>query len=271
MKAAASIVRLTNVMVASCLLLAAAVSQAADPVKFRATFVETSNDQGPDCHIYDAKSNLSALGVSISSTSDTIRGDRIWIEKGKLIKRINEFWPLAFVDDSQVQGYVGDFCPFVLNEEDRLNVFTASATGRPQKTTSQESALKTRVPLRQFKPSKEITTFDPSWWPKRKPVAERILDGSGLNARSVETDVGIFVNLVYYPITAGFTVCMPGGSETASLIKTAAGYERLENRLVGSNDLVLEKIVWADKSGWVITVCKKGGQSGLVWLSPVQK
>lgn len=258
-------------MVALCLLLAAAFGQAPEPPKFRATFVEDSLNQGPDYHIYDAKPNLSALGVSITSTSDTIRGDRIWIEEGKHIKRISEFWPFAFIDDSQVQGYLGDFCPFLLDEEDRLNVFTASASGRPKKTASQESVLRTPVLLRQIKPRKEITTFDPSWWPKSKPASHRILDGVNFEAASAETDVGIFVNLVYHPISPEFTVCMPGGSETAPLIKTAAGYERLENHLVGSKDLELGKIVWADKSGWVITACKRGEQWGLAWLVPVQR
>jgi hypothetical protein len=257
-------------MAASCLFFAAAVGQAPEPPKFRATFVEDSLNQGPGHHIYDAKPNLSALGVCISRTSDTIRGDRIWIEEGKHIKRISEFWPFAFIDDSQVQGYVGDFCPFLLDEEDRLNVFTASASGRSQKIGRQPSVSIAQKSALQFKPLKEITTFDPSWWPKSKPTSERTLDGSDLNAESAETDAGTFVNLDYSPITPGFDFCLPFMSETAPLIKTATGYDRLENHLVGSKDLELGKIVWADKSGWVIVVCTRGEQWGLAWLFPVQ-
>lgn len=257
-------------MVASCLLIAAALVEVTEPPKFRATFVEDEYQLGDDYFICDAKPDLSALGYSTISTLDTVREYRIWIEKAKHIKKVEGFWPFAFIDDSQVQGYVGDFCPFLSGIENRLNIFTASASSRPQKTTSQESARKTRVPLRQFKPFKEITTFEPSWWPKSKPASERALQGDS-NAESAETDVGTFVNLNYDPTFPGADFYMYGMTETAPLIRTATGYERLENHLVGSRDLELGKIVWADKSGWVITACKRGEQWGLAWLFPVKK
>ncbi len=256
-------------MVASCLLLAVAFGQATEPPKFRATFVEPTLEQGIDDYIIrDAKSDLSALGYSTTSSLDTIRAYRIWIEKGKHIEKAVGFWPFAFIDDSQVQGYIGDFCPFLLGKENRLNVFTASASGRSQKIGRQPSVSIAQKSALQFKPLKEITTFDPSWWPKSKPTSERTLDGSDLNAESAETDAGTFVNLDYSPITPGFDFCLPFMSETAPLIKTPKGYERLESHLVGSKDLELGKIVWADKSGWVIVVCKNGTQRGLAWLVP---
>jgi hypothetical protein len=256
-------------MAASCLFFAAAVGQAPEPIKFRATFVEDERQLGDDYDICDAKPDLSALGYITISSLDTIHAYRVWIEKGKQIEKAVGFWPFAFIDDSQVQGYVGDFCPFLLGNENRLNVFTASASGRSQKTGMQPSAPIAQKSAIQFKPLKEITTFDPSWWPKSKPVAERALQGDS-HAESAETDVGTFVNLNYDPTFPGESFYMYGMTETAPLIKTAAGYERLENHLVGSKDLELDKIVWADKSGWIITACRRGEQWGLAWLVPVQ-
>jgi hypothetical protein len=256
-------------LLSTIFLVCSLLDKEAEPV-FRMTFVQDAVQQGQSFEIFDAKPDLSALGFSSISMTDNVVCYRIWIERGRHFKGSEGFWPFAFADANSVQGFVGDYCPFFGEEANRRDIFLGSSYAKKGKRLGKVEERQSPHASQPIAPFSGIKIFDPAWWPTSIRQEDRVLSPNTVYARSVETDIGRFVNLVYHPSTPGYLVCMPGGERRAALFETRSGFERLESHVRGAGGVEMEQIVWADKSGWMIASATKGETSGLAWLYPVR-
>lgn len=256
-------------MVASCLLLAAAFGKAAEPPKFRATFVKHTVPQGADVYLLDARSDLSVIGFSRTDMLDASYQYRLWVEKGKHFDKAETFWPYEYSDETSVIGLIGEECPFVKGDDGLTTLLQFSMSNGRFKAINKVFEKPNRRNSPQFKEFLKFKEFDLSWLKKRElDEVDKSIEIE-FSAWIMEVGGARIVSVQYYP--SSLHTRMPGGIRSILLVETQKGFVRLEECVAGVKQLKLRKTLWIDSSGWMIADAHKGEVHGLVWLSPVQK